>query len=246
MDITEKLLRDAGIGPGMRVLDLGCGHGEVSLFAARLVGEEGHVVGVDRDEAALATAKERARTWAYPNLTFASADLDNFQLDVERPFDAVIGRRVLMYLPRPDRTLRHVSRLLRPGGVAAFQEHDATVVPASSTPFPLHERVSGWIWSTVEREGANLHMGFDLPGVFTSAGLALQNLHAEAMVMTRAKPSNLAWIARVMIDRITTHGVATEAEIDIETLDERLEAERLATDSAYITDMVFCGWARKP
>lgn len=245
MDITEKLFRDAGIGPGMRVLDLGCGHGEVSLLAARLVGESGHIVGVDRDAAYLATASERARTAGHSNITFAQTDLDNFQLEAD-PFDAIVGRRVLMYLPDAARTVATVSRLLRSGGVAAFQEHDATMVPASVAPFPLHKRVSGWIWKTVEREGANLHMGFDLPSVFSHAGLVLQNLHAEAILITRAKPSNLAAIIRIILPRITAQSVATEAEIDVDTLESRLEAERQATDSAYISDMAFCGWARKP
>lgn len=114
MDITERLLRDAGITTGMRVLDLGCGHGDLSSLAARLVGPDGHVVGIDRDATALATATERAKTSGISNLTFKQVDLDNFHLDAE-PFDAIIGRRVLMYLPHPDTTLKQVSQLLRPG-----------------------------------------------------------------------------------------------------------------------------------
>lgn len=44
---TERLFRDAGLGPGQRVLDVGCGVGDVALLAASLVGETGHVIGVD-------------------------------------------------------------------------------------------------------------------------------------------------------------------------------------------------------
>jgi ubiquinone/menaquinone biosynthesis C-methylase UbiE len=46
--ITERLLRSAGIDAGMRVLDLGCGAGDVSMLAAELVGPAGIVVGIDR------------------------------------------------------------------------------------------------------------------------------------------------------------------------------------------------------
>src|SRR5262249_26099103 len=59
--ITERLMRDAGIGPGMRVLDCGCGAGDVSMLAAELVGGSGTVVGIDRSRAAIGVAEERAR-----------------------------------------------------------------------------------------------------------------------------------------------------------------------------------------
>src|SRR5262249_41337764 len=51
--ITERLMRDAGIGRGMRVLDMGCGVGDVSMLAAELVGGPGSVVGIDRSSAAI-------------------------------------------------------------------------------------------------------------------------------------------------------------------------------------------------
>ena len=57
---TVRLLRDAGIGAGMRVLDAGCGTGDVTALAAELVGAGGAVVGVDRSGEVLATARARA------------------------------------------------------------------------------------------------------------------------------------------------------------------------------------------
>src|SRR5258705_9960035 len=58
---TEQFLRLAGIEPGMSVLDLGCGVGDVSLLAARLVGPSGHVTGIDRDSVVIKKAGERVR-----------------------------------------------------------------------------------------------------------------------------------------------------------------------------------------
>src|SRR5690348_2079998 len=57
---TEPFFREAGIAPGMRVLDLGCGMGDVSMLAAEMVGPEGRVVGVDRDPAIIDRARARA------------------------------------------------------------------------------------------------------------------------------------------------------------------------------------------
>jgi len=63
--ITERLFRDVGIGPGMRVLDLGCGAGNVSMLAAEFVGPTGLVIGIDPSEEVLTIASERAgaRRW---------------------------------------------------------------------------------------------------------------------------------------------------------------------------------------
>src|SRR6266571_1409689 len=52
-DLTERLFRDAGMRPAMRVLDIGCGMGDVSFLAASLVGPEGAVTGVDRSPEAI-------------------------------------------------------------------------------------------------------------------------------------------------------------------------------------------------
>jgi len=59
--ITERLLRSAGINAGVRVLDSGCGAGDVSMLAAELVGPGGSVVGIDRSQEVLKVARERAQ-----------------------------------------------------------------------------------------------------------------------------------------------------------------------------------------
>ena len=59
--VTERLLRNVKIGPGTRVLDLGCGAGDVSMLAAQFVGPTGLVVGIDRNREVLTLAAERAR-----------------------------------------------------------------------------------------------------------------------------------------------------------------------------------------
>lgn len=243
--ITERLLKDAGIVAGMRVIDVGCGAGEVSLLVARMVGEGGQVVGLDVDERALATAQQRTREQGVQNVSFLQSDLSEPMPDLAS-FDAVVGRRVLMYVPNPAAALRHLAASLKPGGVAVFQESDSTMVPARNAPLPLHDQVIGWMWKTVEREGANIHMGFDLPFVLEQAGLVVEHVRAEAIIQGQDTHYPLAHIIRAMLPRITKHGVASEGEIDVETLERRLSAERSAARSVYVSDMAFGAWARKP
>jgi ubiquinone/menaquinone biosynthesis C-methylase UbiE len=97
--LTERLFRDAGIGHGMRVLDLGCGMGDVSMLVARLVGPSGRVVGVDHDDKVLSKARERAGAAGFENIKFLQSDVTS--LPPGEPFDGAVGRFILMFLPEP-------------------------------------------------------------------------------------------------------------------------------------------------
>src|SRR5260370_28483913 len=68
--ITERFFRDAGVGPGQHVLDLGSGLGDVSMLVARLVGSSGKVVGVDNDARIIAKAEERVSKAGLHNVSF--------------------------------------------------------------------------------------------------------------------------------------------------------------------------------
>src|SRR5205823_4764636 len=134
---------DAGIARGMAVLDVGSGAGDSALVAAELVGPEGRVVGVEINPANLTVACERARAAGLENVTFIEGDL-RADLPLEGPFDALIGRLILIHLPDRVEVLRSLGRLLRPGGLIAFQETD-TSVSYSDPPLPLADDIMRWI-----------------------------------------------------------------------------------------------------
>lgn len=244
-DFTQRLLIEAGINPGMRVLDVGCGSGDVSFLLAQLVGEEGQVVGVDRDARPLALARERAATLGLSNLRFVEGGFDAFAAE-PATFDAAVGRRVLMYQPEPIVPLSHLLNALRPGGVVVFQEHDSAMVLCLPASLPLHQQVRGWIWETVECEGANVHMGLALETALTGAGFAVECVRAEAVLISPAMQHPIASIVLAMLPRIITHGVVGEEEIDIETLGERLTEERTNANTTFVWELIFGAWGQKP
>lgn len=242
-DFTQRLLLDAGIREGMTVLDAGCGSGDVSFLLAELVGEKGQVVGFDHDARPLETVRERAAAQGLSHLHFVQGGFDAFAAE-PASFDAVVGRRVLMYQPDATEALRQLWQALRPGGLAVFQEHDSAIIDAGAN-LPLHQQVRGWIWETVRREGADIHMGLGLSTALTQAGFAVGGVRAEAVVVTPAMAHPAAAIVRAMLPRITGLKVVSEKEIGLETLEQRLNDERVQADSTYVWELVFGAWGRK-
>ncbi len=240
-EFTKRLLTDAGIQSGMRVLDLGCGRGRSSKLLSEIVGAKGQVIGVDRDEEALAKARQQE----LGNATFVAADICELS-DELGSFDAAFCRRVLMYLPSVEDALKGVARLLRSNGLLVCQENDASVGPTSGRPLPLHEKVRGWIWKAIRREGANLQMGFDLPSLLLDAGFTLENVRAEALLVTPdSQDGEMAAIVRAILPRIVEAEAASREEIEIDSLHERLLQERRDVATTYMGELVFGVWARK-
>ena len=73
--ISERFFPDAGIVSGMRVLDIGCGIGDVTMLVAQLVGPTGRVVSLDLDDASIETAQRRTSAIGLDNTTFHCADI---------------------------------------------------------------------------------------------------------------------------------------------------------------------------
>lgn len=243
--MTERLLLQAGVGKGMRVLDLGCGAGDVAILLARLVGPDGAVVGVDREAPMVERACERARELGLSQVSFVEGDFRRLGPG-HGSFDAAVGRLVLMYQVDPVEAVRAVASRVRPGGVIVFQEYDSTVPPTSLVPLPLQEQMRGWIWETLRHSGAEVHMGFKLHTVLVEAGLEAPQVRAEAIVQTPDTSYPSVALVRILLPRMISYGVvADEAEVDVDTLEERLLAERRTANSTYVGMLVFGAWARR-
>lgn len=143
-EITQQLLHKAQIAHGMRVLDIGCGGGEVTRAVADIVGSTGGVVGIDGSASAIANAEATTDQNKYRNITFVLSDLTELKADLG-DFDCIVCRRVLMYIPQPANVIAQLIPLLRPGGRIAIQEHDSTMTPANRGHWPIHDKVHYWL-----------------------------------------------------------------------------------------------------
>jgi ubiquinone/menaquinone biosynthesis C-methylase UbiE len=249
-DSTRRLFEDAGIGPGMRVLDVGSGAGDVAFLVADLVGPEGTVVGFDQNPTVLATARERANEARRRNVTFVEADVESAELPDQ--VDAVVGRLVLMYLADSRATLRRLVERVRPGGVVAFQEVDIQIGLdyARSCPENAVElRSWEWTYEVVRRSGANPRMGTHLFRLFRDAGLVDTRMTVHAPI--GGPPGWIGYPYAVASERsllplYELYGIATAEDLGLETLAERLQAEVEASGVPGMLIPLVGAWARKP
>ena len=101
---TRQVFQMAGVGSGMRVLDVGSGPGDVAFLAAELVGSTGSVIGTDKVQTAVALARARMSSKGLRNVAFREGDPT--EMIFERPFDAIVGRMILMHCGDPPAMLR--------------------------------------------------------------------------------------------------------------------------------------------
>lgn len=116
--VNHRLIADARLRPGQRVLDLGSGTGCPALLAAQAVGGGGSVVGLDLADRMLAVARRKANALGLTNVTFQTADITTLPFE-PASFDAVISRFCLMFLPEIPNTLAEIVRVLKPTGYLA-------------------------------------------------------------------------------------------------------------------------------
>ena len=241
---TERLFREAGIGPGQRVLDLGSGVGDVAMLAAKLVGPSGEVVGIERDASSIARAKARVAAAGLRNVSFTQADVN--QIERDKPFDAAVGRFILMFLPDPVSVLGAVSRLVRPGGVLAFQE------PSWIPSFALGAQLALWscllssIHKTLIHTGANPEMGPALYSMFQEVGLPAPAMHLEILLGCDADLIRLKCdVLGSLRPLARQHNVSLEALGDLDTLPDRIQAEIAAANTVVNFVPLVGAWSRK-
>lgn len=242
---SQHLLSLAGIGPGMRVIDIGCGAGDVSILAARLVGPSGTVLGVDSDPAILAVARQRAASAHLDNVSFQHAELPDVVL--EQPVDALIGRLILMHLPDRTAAVRTLSRLVRPGGIVTFQEFNAS--RTRTVPYcPVVMQGGGWVIQAFARAGVPSDLGESLPSLLREAGLRVSGTAVEIPSGGTDSDAFRHLTATVgsLSPLMEKLGVATREEIDIDTLADRMTAEADALGAwLYLPELVGA-WAITP
>jgi Methyltransferase domain len=179
------------------------------------------------------------------NVNFTQTDVN--QIVDDKPFDAAVGRFILMFLPDPVSVLRSVTQLVRPGGVLAFQETSWIPLLALGAQLSLWSRVLCSIHETLSRCGANPEMGLALYRLFQEVGLPAPSMHLDIPLgsdvdFTRVI-SDLFCSVRPVAQR---HNVSLEELGDFDTLPDRIRAEVAAANTVVSIVPLVGAWSRKP
>jgi SAM-dependent methyltransferase len=117
--VNDLLLARSAVAPGERVLEIGCGTGAATVPFAELVGERGHIVGVDISEPMLAEARKRIAESGLRNVTLLQADAQTYRFEPES-FDLTTSRFGVMFFADPTAAFSNLRPALRRGGRLCF------------------------------------------------------------------------------------------------------------------------------
>jgi ubiquinone/menaquinone biosynthesis C-methylase UbiE len=244
--LTERFLLEAGLRPGMRVLDVGAGPGDVTFLAAGIVGPQGRVVSLEASDSAVWAIRCRAMERGLTHVHALQGTLDEARFHA--PFDAVIGRFALMSAPEVPDSLYRLASNLRSGGILAVQELDfggARAIPSS----PTFERVLSWVTRTLGKVGVHTRLGLELRRHFLDAGLPDPSLRIEENIGGGPSFPGYAMLGEVLQGLLPTMGrlgLVRPEEIDVPTVVRLLHEEVGAYGGVLVLPSLVGAWTTLP
>jgi SAM-dependent methyltransferase len=240
---TRQLLLEAGVEPGMRVLDVGSGVGDVAFVAAQIVGAQGQVVGTDRAAKALDVATTRAKDRSMDNVSFLQGDPT--EMNFGDPFDAAIGRYVLAWQKDPGAMFTRLIPLVRPGGIVAFHELEWAAA-RSFPPVESWDRCCRLAVEAMTAGGADLQVGMKLHSLFLAAGLPAPSMHYVSIIGSTLDHVRFTTdIIATLLPDMERRGIVKPGDIDLDTLTEDVWADIANSESVVVGRSEIGAWSRK-
>jgi len=225
---SRELLRRAGLTQGMRVADIGCGSGLVSLWIAAQLGAGGSVTGVDMSGEQLRVAEKNAGAAGLTNVSFQEASAYETKLP-RGQFELVYSRFLMCHLTDPAKALSEMRTLLRPDGILVCEDHDDGGI-FSEPQTGAYERLVEISESVNRIRGLDSYIGLKLPRLVREAGFGRPEVVVKQIAELRG-PHKLFWeiTLREAAPAILAAGVATQEELDTVCGEIRAIAEDEAT-----------------
>lgn len=239
---TGGLLERLAVAPSAKVLDVGCGGGDVTLSWARLV-PEGRVVGIDVDDTKVAIARDDADASGARNVEFRVGDVGDADLGRES-FDVVYARFLLCHLPDPERVLQRMFDAVVPGGLLVVEDTDIDGSVAYP-PSAAFARSLDLYTAALRGRGGDPNIGWRVP-------LLMQDVGVTDIAMDVVQPAGVTGDAKTIQtltlaatrDAIVAAGLATGDEVD--QVAAELAAFVARPDTVVTVARIVQTWGRKP
>ena len=247
--LTRRLLVAAGITVGMRVLDLGSGAGDVALAAGRARRPDRRGRGTDLDPAVLEVARARAAPPGWSRSRSSASTSSSSTVPAGRTSTSTPSPGAGSSCTWRTRSARSSGRLraVRSGGIVVAQESDYGSPRLADPPAPLHTWLTERLPAPPGPSDLDPGVGFGLHRAFLRAGLPAPHLRFEAPVGGGPDWPGYHYLAetvRSILPHLERAGLGRPAEIDVETLADRLRADIVERDGVQILPPVVGAWAR--
>lgn len=232
---TRRILLEAGLKPGMRVLDLACGVGTVSCWMAAIVGPTGSVVGVDVNPDQLAVARGHwAQCEGLPPVEFMEASAYETGLPSES-FDLVHCRLLLCHLQTPAVAIAEMYRVLKPGGVLVCQDlHGSSMFAHPHSD--AYARSVELIVPLAKGLGVNYDFGLELPREVMRAGF-------RDPVLSFERPAFLRGEGKRMWEKTFAEAIPVMVRLGIASQDELAGLVQEMYELSLKEDVMLAPWA---
>jgi ubiquinone/menaquinone biosynthesis C-methylase UbiE len=179
---SDAQFEKIGIKPGERIVDLGCGPGDVLSLLSKRVGPTGSVLGIERDAHFASLARRYVAERALSQVEVRAGDAYDTGLP-RASFDGAHMRLVLVNVPEPERIVREMVSLVRPGGWLASFEADLLSL-VCDPPSPEWARLLDAYKAYSAAQGIDLCVGRRTHRLFRAAGAV--DIHVDAIVRVYA------------------------------------------------------------
>ena len=248
-EISRPSDRTASPGRGHRRRSTGSGYwlwrGRYRDVSRPLGWQSGEVVGIERDSRSITRARPRVSKAGLLNVSFMECDVSQTQSG--GPFDAVVGRLILQFVPDQVAVLHCLSKVVRPGGVLVFQEVSYAPLLALSAHLPLWSASVSVARETIQRSGANPEAGVALHRSFQEAGLPPPTMRMEMLLGNT--PDFALWIYDLLCGlrpKIQQHQVSLDELGDFQALPVRLQSEVSQSKTVVPYVALVGAWSHKP